>query len=234
ALEARSFMLFKRNDLDAAIAEHDRLIALGWHVAESYYMRRVLKSSKGDLDGAIADFSAVIGMSAQDKGTADKSDAYVARGMTLRRKGDLDGAIADFDAVIGIDPRLAMAYLERAQALEEKGETERAQADYETAVKLQPGLTKLIKKVVSPQVEQARQKAAEQEEASLKTQPKNAGDYLYRGHLLFMRGDADAAIADFSKAIELDPKLSGAYNNRGTAYERKNETDKALADLTKA
>ena len=46
--------------------------------------------------------------------------------------------------------------------------------------------------------------------------------------------NADSAISNYSKAIEIDPKLVKAYNNRGIAYIWKKQYDLAIADFTKA
>jgi Flp pilus assembly protein TadD len=48
------------------------------------------------------------------------------------------------------------------------------------------------------------------------------------------RGNPDAAIADFDKAIAIVPKSSFAYLNRGLAHRLRGDQDQALADLDKA
>lgn len=48
------------------------------------------------------------------------------------------------------------------------------------------------------------------------------------------RGDYDAAIAAFDRAIDQSPRLAFAWLNRGLAREQKGDTARALADLDKA
>ena len=48
------------------------------------------------------------------------------------------------------------------------------------------------------------------------------------------KGDYDAAIADYTKAIESDPTLPTPYINRGLARQAKGDVDGALADDDKA
>jgi hypothetical protein len=48
------------------------------------------------------------------------------------------------------------------------------------------------------------------------------------------RGDSDAAIAAFGRAIDQSPGLAFAWLNRGLVQEQKGDTDRALADLDKA
>lgn len=58
--------------------------------------------------------------------------------------------------------------------------------------------------------------------------------YHNRGGAFLDVNDADRAIADFTKAIDLDSAYGSAYNNRGYAHLKKGEYDKAIADFTKA
>ncbi|HEY6838614.1 MAG TPA: tetratricopeptide repeat protein, partial [Geobacteraceae bacterium] len=55
-----------------------------------------------------------------------------------------------------------------------------------------------------------------------------------RGIALHRRSELDAAIADYTKAIELEPKDDAYYKNRGTAHMEKKEFDPALADFMRA
>jgi tetratricopeptide (TPR) repeat protein len=49
-----------------------------------------------------------------------------------------------------------------------------------------------------------------------------------------MKGNFDAAIADYTEAIRLDPKSVNAYNGRAGAYADNRNFDKAIADSTEA
>jgi tetratricopeptide (TPR) repeat protein len=51
---------------------------------------------------------------------------------------------------------------------------------------------------------------------------------------LEIHGNADAAIANFSKVIELRPDSADAYLNLGAAYKKKGELDKALETYNRA
>ncbi len=64
--------------------------------------------------------------------------------------------------------------------------------------------------------------------------PQSATDYYNRGVERQSKGDADGAIADYTKAIELDPKNVSAYNNRGNIREDKGDIRSAAADYTLA
>ncbi|MCY7275518.1 MAG: tetratricopeptide repeat-containing serine protease family protein, partial [Phormidesmis sp. CAN_BIN44] len=60
--------------------------------------------------------------------------------------------------------------------------------------------------------------------------PKNAGDYYLRASIARQKGDIQAAINDYSKAIELDSNFIDAYFSRGLAWEAK-DFPKAIADF---
>ncbi len=66
------------------------------------------------------------------------------------------------------------------------------------------------------------------------TDAKNAGFYFESGVSHYNKGEYDAAIRDFTKAIELDPKDAAAYDNRGTVYDQRGDYDAAIRDTTKA
>lgn len=58
--------------------------------------------------------------------------------------------------------------------------------------------------------------------------------YQQRGDSSFARGDLDAAVVEYGKAIELNPSLADAYLSRGRIYNNKGWYDMAIADFTKA
>src|SRR5216117_1931099 len=100
--------------------------------ANAYNERGIAKGVKGDIDGAIADFTYAIELYPK------YSTAYNNRGLAKKNKGDLDGAIADGTRAIELDPKDAGAYSNRGIAKEEKGDMEGAIADCTRAIKLDP------------------------------------------------------------------------------------------------
>lgn len=58
--------------------------------------------------------------------------------------------------------------------------------------------------------------------------------YFYRGTLSLKKGDADAAILDYDKSIELAPKVAVFYTSRGQAREKKGDAAGAQEDYLKA
>jgi tetratricopeptide (TPR) repeat protein len=59
-------------------------------------------------------------------------------------------------------------------------------------------------------------------------------EHMIRADAHFESGNVDAAISEYTQAVNLDPKFVDAYNNRGLAYHKKGDLDAALKDFNKA
>jgi tetratricopeptide (TPR) repeat protein len=66
------------------------------------------------------------------------------------------------------------------------------------------------------------------------TEFTNADDYLSRGDGFYAAEDYEAALADYTCALELDPTAAGVYNDRGNAYSLLGDEEAAVADYTEA
>jgi len=121
-----------KGDLDGAIADYTKAIALKPDDAKAYFNRGGVKGAKGDLEGAISDYTKVIELKPDD------AINYYNRGDAKRGKGDWDGAIADFTKAIELKPDYAFAYGNRGTAKQSKGDLNGAIADYAKATELNP------------------------------------------------------------------------------------------------
>jgi tetratricopeptide (TPR) repeat protein len=104
---------------------------IGQTTSATYYSLGNDKQAKGDLDGAIADYSRAIELDPKN------GNAYYSRGTAKRARNDLDGAIADFTHTLELDPKDAGAYTSRGVAKSEKGDLS-AIADYNRAIEVNP------------------------------------------------------------------------------------------------
>jgi Flp pilus assembly protein TadD len=64
--------------------------------------------------------------------------------------------------------------------------------------------------------------------------PAGGAGHMQRGIELAQQKQYDAAIAEFTKAIQANPKDARGYTNRGTAYRASNRLADAIADFSKA
>ena len=196
--------------------------------ANAYNERGIAKGVKGDIDGAIADFTRAIELYPK------YSTAYTNRGLARKNKGDLDGAIADCTRAIELDPKDAGAYGNRGIAKQAQGDLNGAIADYTRAIELDPKYAKTyanrgLAKGVKGDVEGAIADCTR----AIELDPKNVAAYTNRGIAKKDKGNLNEAIADYTRAVELDPKYANAYYNRGLAKGGKGDIDGAIADYTR-
>jgi Tfp pilus assembly protein PilF len=100
----------------------------------AYYNRAVAELAKGDLEGAIADYTKAIELE------PNNFRAYDNRGVLKQAKGDMDGAIADYSKAIELKPDLANAFYNRGNAKVTKGDLDGGIADCTKAIELKPDL----------------------------------------------------------------------------------------------
>jgi tetratricopeptide (TPR) repeat protein len=103
--------------------------------AQGYNRTGREKMQKGDLDGAIKDFTAAIETMPKELGGA-LAGLYVNRSLALVKKGDLDAALADINKSIKIQPNNQYAYQNRADLRRKRGELDEAIEDYNKTIKL--------------------------------------------------------------------------------------------------
>ena len=67
------------------------------------------------------------------------------------------------------------------------------------------------------------------------SEPESGAEFfLKRGEFFSAARAYNAAIEEYSAAIELKPDYAAAYNNRGFAYYLKGDAERAIADYTRA
>jgi tetratricopeptide (TPR) repeat protein len=64
--------------------------------------------------------------------------------------------------------------------------------------------------------------------------PEDALAFIQRGIAYRQKGDANRAIAEFSRALQIDPRNAQAYQGRGNALSSKADFDRAIADYSRA
>jgi tetratricopeptide (TPR) repeat protein len=71
--------------------------AIARTTADAYNNRGFAKQTKGDLEGAIADYSRALELNPR------YATAYHNRGIAKRARGDLDGSIADYSRALELN-----------------------------------------------------------------------------------------------------------------------------------
>lgn len=244
-------------------SDADSTSPLASPVVETYLAQGKAKYEKGDWDGAIKDFTQVLGINpkssvafnnrASAKQAKNEIDgaisdytqaldldpkmvaAYYGRGNAKTSKGDLDGAIADYSQAVALDPKLAGAFYSRANVKTAKNDLDGAIADYTLALEIDPNQESTYSnRGFARQAKGDYDGAIQDYSQALAINPKIAIAYYNRGLAKQAQGSIDGAILDFNQALDLDPKLAGAYYNRGNAKNSQHDMDGAIADYTQA
>ncbi|WP_166144059.1 tetratricopeptide repeat protein [Methylosinus sp. RM1] len=256
----RGKLLSLLNKLGAAIADFTRALTLDPGSDEAYYLRGCCWLQKSRYDNAIADLTECLRIA------PTRVEAYVARGETFARRADRlknkptkrrlysNSAIADLDRAISLAPRNSDAYKWRACAHRAVERFDASIADFTKSLSL-------CSEAATPDLYADRAetyyarwiKSRREEDFDLAIADLSAavardddrcfwhdllvGYHIDRGSLRYGATQYHAAIADFSKAIELgekaDPHLvAQSFLHRGGAYFFAGLHDLAIADFT--
>jgi tetratricopeptide (TPR) repeat protein len=109
-----------------ATSDHDRALA--------YSFRGDAVRAKGDMAGAIADYSQALTL------LPNLIPALIGRGMAYLNSGDNAHAIADLDLAVQLVPQNAKALYQRGVAKSKTGDTSGGDADIAAATKLDPNV----------------------------------------------------------------------------------------------
>jgi tetratricopeptide (TPR) repeat protein len=161
------------------------------------------------------------------------------KSLSSRKFADAGSA---FDEAMRLNPRNAKAVFGRALACQEQGRKDSAIEGYTKAIRLHDEIVvaagdtpytfycvgmrvpSLIVSAVSGQADPD----------AVRLDGELAEAYLNRGVLRDQGGKTDAAIDDFTRAIELAPQRVDPYRARGTVFLKRGFFDLAFADLTEA
>jgi tetratricopeptide (TPR) repeat protein len=202
AEEIRQNKLAEEKQRQLAKQESERLARI--EQAKQAYDLGVTNEAKGDLAGAMAEYSKAIEL---NPGLAE---AYYHRGTMRQTKGDLDGAVADYNKDIEIAPNDSQAYYHRGNADAGKGNWDGAIADFTKFIEIAPNNEAAV--YFNRGNAEARkgylQAAIVDYTHYVQLKPDYANAYCNRGKVEEANGDLGAALADYNKAVELDPKLA--------------------------
>ena len=215
--------------------------------ARSDYKRGIERFKKGDLDGAIADFSSAIEINLRpgsrhhikndDVLILDPINAtiYYNRAVARLAKSEIELARADFSRAIAINPRITGAWVGRGRCHHSLGDPRAAIADFSRAIALDDrSAIAYNNRGISRQVQDDLPGAIDDFTRAIEIDPRLAQAYLNRGAALCASGDAGRALSDLTRSIEIDNRNALAYNNRGKAWQLKGDFAHARADYDEA
>jgi tetratricopeptide (TPR) repeat protein len=164
-----------------------------------------------------------------------EATTYLARGRINVERKELEPAIADFTEAIRLDPRLAAAFRDRGLAWDRKRYFDRAIDDLNEAVRLDPENLDLVMTRGKMCSTRGRHRQAMADfEYIIRMKPGDPAGYLARGEELIEDLEADKAIAELTRALEVDPTCVKALLLRGKAWKRKYAHAAAITDYAEA
>ncbi|RUL89726.1 serine/threonine-protein kinase [Tautonia sociabilis] len=174
-------LLEKLGDLDGALRQIDRAIALEPGQPILYRRRSHLRRSGGDLDGALADLERTLRLLPPDASSVEVADDWLTVGRIQQERGDLSAALEAIDRALSLAPDRAEAHRLRAV---------------------------LLVKLVGSEAEDSSGRYREAIESLDEVVRGGAADaeiFKVRGLLRSKLGDAEGAIADYTIALEMAP-----------------------------
>ncbi|MCE5267519.1 MAG: tetratricopeptide repeat protein [Planctomycetaceae bacterium] len=210
----------KSSSVDEALAAYSSY----WDQAEKY-------ETQGNLDKAIASWTAAIHTVPPQAEYFDIQYAYYARAWLHGKKGDLDKAIGDYSAAIRQDPRNVVAYCCRAGLYDRKGDLDKAIADLSTAADIRsdnayPLAGRARLRVKKGDLDRA---VADCNEA-IKLKPDFAAAFHWLASAYLAKGETEKAISAAAEAIGLDSKKAAFYEVRSLANAKKGNNRRAAED----
>ncbi|MFQ3613616.1 MAG: tetratricopeptide repeat protein, partial [Cyanobacteriota bacterium] len=182
---------------------------------------------KGDLSGAVEQLSLAL---QQDP---NLTNAYLLRGKAYFALNQVPLALADFDRAIQLAPRRPESYSCRALIRVGQADTEGAIADLTQLVALRPSATYHIHLANLLAQQGSLPIALTHLNEAIQLDPTSTPAFAARASLHSYLGEWEAALADWSKAIELQPDPA-LYYNRGVTYSCADRYDEAIADLDRS
>ncbi|MEG4396413.1 TerD family protein [Microcoleus sp. BROC3] len=190
-----------------------------------------LKVQKGDVPGAIANFTQALTLN------PNIPQAYLGLGIATSKQGNKQQAIYNYDRALQFNPNLAEAYFGRGQAYYELGNKQKAIGDYEQAIRVNPnyGLAYLERGAIR---------------CMLGTKSPAVADFQQAGELFLKQGDgnnyklaqsfindcqepiAEAAICDYRRNIDSFGRPCGRSINVPIIIRRKSATVTSNSEST--
>jgi tetratricopeptide (TPR) repeat protein len=218
-----------------------------------YYNRATARYDRGDVNGAIADFSKSIELYPYEPevylklaqiysklGQKKKSDENLRKAIDINRNRLQRGTrnlSPEYEALtiaIMENPKDGLPFLKRAYIRLVNGDIDAAIADCDLAISTSSHVAEAYYFRGNAHAEKADMgKAIADYSKAIEINPNHEGAYNNRGNAKQASGDHQGAIPDFDRAIALKPNDAGAYYNRGISQYETNELDKAIADFSK-
>lgn len=243
----RASVKFFDGDLQSALTDVSKAIALKHDFAGAYYSRALIYGQLGAYPSALSDYDRSIQYDSTDP------MSYFNRSIVKWIMKDLPGSMSDCNASIRLMPGLWVWYYHRGNLETDLGETQVALGDFDTALTciasrvgyndarystvlnnsstysdLYAARARVLRLLGRPS------EAVGDCDRALTQNPNNAEAYCYRGFAKSDLADTGQARSDFDNAIGINPQYGLAYFGRGNVKFTEKNARGACDDWKKA
>jgi tetratricopeptide (TPR) repeat protein len=198
AYNNRGLALKNRGQMQKAIEDFNRAIALNPEYALAYNNRGVTLKKAGMLQEAIEDFDRAIALN------PSYYKAYNNRGSAYGKIGRPDKAVEDFDKAISLNPSYYETYLNRGVMLGEAGMVDKAIESFNQALSGDPNYADAYyNRGFAYSLLGRDDLALADYNKAIGLNRNQAQAYLNRGKLYMKMGQKKLCIADFQRACDL-------------------------------
>jgi uncharacterized caspase-like protein len=193
--------------------------------AEDFYNQGLKKKKKGDLKGALTDYTEAIQINRDwgnfNSGYHGLPTAYNNRGIVKSALGDEQGALEDYTEAIQLKPDYALAYNNRGIVNSDLGDNQAALKDYNQAIQINQNWGDIglwaayYNRGIAKRALGNNQEAIEDYNEAIRLKSDYADAYYNRGSVKRDSGDKQGAIKDYQEAVRL-------YQQQGNAEWRSN------------
>lgn len=161
------------------------------------------------------------------------NDSLIRSGNRKIESGNFDGARRDFDRVLETQPSNSAAINGKITVLYSEGNSREAGREVEKAIEKDPGYADFYfsRAMIANQRRNFRIAVEDFDRALALQLDNNSRIHLNRGISMLNMNDDEAAVTDFTLAIENNPLNTAAYNYRGMVNYRNNQFGTAIADF---
>jgi tetratricopeptide (TPR) repeat protein len=197
-----------RGQLDAAIAEVQKLLLLEPDSVNGHVSLGKLYEAQGELDRAIVEFQTALRLKPD---SIDARNAISRIGNAYISQGQLDKAMTGFQSVIRLRPDDATTHIDLGKVYASQGRFDKAIAELQAALRLKPDSAVAhigLGNVYTAQGQLDR--AISEFQTALRLKPDSAIAHFGLGNVYAAQGQLDKAIAEFQTALRLKPDFSEA------------------------
>ncbi|MCM8768815.1 MAG: tetratricopeptide repeat protein [Candidatus Omnitrophica bacterium] len=220
AFSERGVLYAKQKEYERALRDMDEALKLNARSPEVHNNRGLLKVLQGQIEAALLDFRQALAEA------PDFANVYVNMGLAYYRRSDWKQAIKAYRKALELNRNLVSAQVGLAFVYQAQGNRETAREQLLSALKEKPDEPELLKAWESLRKYDEKMIFAKRRSESLA--------YCEKGNSLREKGDLQAAIKQFTLALEKDRTLALAYYNRGRTYQELGRFEEALDDYTQA